>query len=65
MEIVKFFKTGVPPVSEKETLEIYAFMSAADESKRKHGAEVTLESVLAPARAEAAKKLSQSRFAAA
>jgi predicted dehydrogenase len=57
VEIVKFFKTGVPPVSEDETLEIYAFMTAADESKRKHGAEVTLESVLAPARAEAAKKL--------
>jgi WD40 repeat protein/predicted dehydrogenase len=62
VEIVKFFKTGVPPVNEKETLEVYAFMSAADESKRKHGAEVTLESVLAPARAEAAKKFSQSRF---
>lgn len=59
VEIVKFFKTGVPPVSEEETLEIYAFMTAADESKRRHGAEVTLESVLAPARAEAAKKLSQ------
>ena len=58
VEIVKFFKTGVPPVSEEETLEIYAFMTAADESKRKHGADVTLESVLAPARAEAAKKLS-------
>jgi WD40 repeat protein len=58
VEIVKFFKTGVPPVSEYETLEIYAFMTAADESKRKHGAEVTLESVLTPARAEAAKRLS-------
>ena len=55
--IVKFFKTGVPPVSAEETLEIYAFMTAADESKRQHGAEVTLESVLAPARVEAAKKL--------
>jgi WD40 repeat protein/predicted dehydrogenase len=55
--IVKFFKTGVPPVSAEETLEVYAFMSAADESKRRHGAEVTLESVLAPARVEAAKKL--------
>ncbi len=57
VEIVKFFKSGVPPVSEEETLEVYAFMTAADESKRKHGAEVTLESVLAPARIEAAKKL--------
>ena len=59
VEIVRFFKTGVPPVSEEETLEIYAFMTAADESKRKHGVEVTLESVLAPARIEAAKQLSR------
>ncbi len=57
VEIVKFFKTKVPPVSPEETIEVYAFMSAADESKRQHGAEVTLESVLTPARAEAAKKV--------
>lgn len=56
VEIVKFFKTRVPPVSAEETLEIYAFMTAADESKRQHGAEVTLESVLAPARRDAARK---------
>jgi len=41
-------------VTEAETLEIYAFMEAADESKRQNGASVTLESVLAKAR-EAAK----------
>jgi hypothetical protein len=46
VEIVKFFRTGVAPVSAEETLEIYAFMEAADESKRNNGAEVTLESVL-------------------
>jgi hypothetical protein len=57
VEIVKFFKTKVPPVSPEETIEVYAFMSAADESKRQHGAEVTLESVIAPARADAAKKV--------
>ena len=56
-EIVKFFRTGQPPVSEAETLEIYAFMEAADESKRQGGAKVTLESVLTKARAEAQKKL--------
>lgn len=56
-EIVKFFRTGQPPVSEQETLEIYAFMEAADESKRQDGAKVTLESVLTKAKAEAAKKL--------
>jgi hypothetical protein len=46
VEIVKFFRTGVPPVSPAETLEIYAFMEAADESKRQGGAEVTLASVM-------------------
>ncbi|MEX2315590.1 MAG: Gfo/Idh/MocA family oxidoreductase [Pirellulales bacterium] len=56
VEIVKFFKTGKPPVSAEETLEIYAFMEAADESKRQGGSPVTLESVLAKARKEAATK---------
>lgn len=51
VEIVKFFKTGKPPVSAEETIEIYAFMEAADESKRQGGAPVTIESVLAKARA--------------
>jgi predicted dehydrogenase len=49
VEIVRFFKTGKPPVSPEETLEIYALMSAADESKRQGGAAVTIESVLSKA----------------
>ncbi len=53
VEIVNFFKTGQPPVSEAETLEIYAFMSAADESKKLGGAPVTLESVMTKAREDA------------
>jgi WD40 repeat protein len=52
--IAEFFRTGQPPVSEEETLEIYAFMSAADESKAQGGAAVTLESVMTKARADAA-----------
>jgi len=44
-------------VTEEETLEIYAFMEAADESKRQGGKPVTLESVLAKARAAAAAKV--------
>ena len=40
------FRTGKPPIRAEETLEIYAFMEAADESKRQGGAEVTIESVL-------------------
>ena len=57
--IVKFFHSGQPPVSPEETLEIYAFMEAADESKRQNGASVTLESVMTKARAEAAKKIAE------
>ena len=51
VEICKFFQTGKPPVSAAETIEIFAFMEAADESKRQGGAAVTLESVLAKAKA--------------
>ncbi|WP_298866470.1 family 16 glycoside hydrolase [uncultured Gimesia sp.] len=59
VEIVKFFRSGKPPVSEAETLEIYSFMEAADESKRQGGAEVTLASVLEKAKKEAHKKLAK------
>jgi hypothetical protein len=50
VEIAKFFKTGQPPVAAEETIEIYAFMEAADESRRRGGEEVTLKSVLERAR---------------
>ena len=50
------FRTGIVPVSAEETLELYAFMEAADESKRRGGAEVTLKEVLDKARAEVAAK---------
>jgi hypothetical protein len=52
VEIARFFKTGKPPVPAEETLEIFAFMEAADESKRKDGLPVTLAAVLAKARAD-------------
>ena len=53
VEIVNFFRTGVVPVDPQETIELCAFMEAADESKRCGGMPVTLESVLAKARAQA------------
>jgi predicted dehydrogenase len=49
-EIVKFFQSGKAPVPAEETVEMFAFMEAADESKRKGGAPVTIESVLTKAR---------------
>ena len=48
-EVCKFFKTGKPPVTAEETIAIFAFMEAADQSKRQCGAPVTIESVLAKA----------------
>lgn len=49
VEIVKFFRTGKPPVSPEETIELYAFLEAADESQRQGGAEVQLAEVLSVA----------------
>lgn len=54
-QIIQFFQSGVSPVSEEETLEIYAFMEAADESKRKGGVAVNLKATLEKAR-QAVKK---------
>lgn len=53
--IIDFFKTGNVPVRPEETIEIYAFMEAADESKRKGGAPVRIEAVMQ--KAQASKKL--------
>ena len=44
-EIMKFFKTGVAPVSPEETIEMFAFMEAADASKAQGGAAVSLGSL--------------------
>jgi len=44
-EIVKFFQTGQAPVSPEESLEVLAFMEAADRSKERNGAPVALETI--------------------
>ncbi|MBN1292321.1 MAG: Gfo/Idh/MocA family oxidoreductase [Candidatus Latescibacteria bacterium] len=49
-EIVKFFKTGNIPVTHEETIEIFGFMSAADESKAQGGKAVSVKSVIEKAR---------------
>jgi hypothetical protein len=59
VEIVKFFRSKQPPVAEAETLEIYAFMEAADESKRRGGEPVELEEMMTKAKPLAAKRLSE------
>jgi len=49
-EIIKFFKTGKVPVPQEETIEIFAFMSAADESKAKGGANVSIAKTIEKAK---------------
>lgn len=51
-QIIQFFQTGTAPVAPEETLEIYAFMEAADESKRKGGEPVSLAAVMQAASAK-------------
>ncbi|HEX5080420.1 MAG TPA: Gfo/Idh/MocA family oxidoreductase [Blastocatellia bacterium] len=46
VEIVKFFQTGATPVPPEETLEIMAFMEAADLSKARGGAPVLLREII-------------------
>ena len=46
VEVIKFFQTGIAPVSPEETIELFTFMEAADESKRQGGAAVKISDVL-------------------
>lgn len=45
-EVVQFFRTGEAPVPLEETIEIYAFMEAADVSKRRGGVPVSIDEIL-------------------
>jgi hypothetical protein len=49
VEIVRFFQTRQAPVSPAETIELFGFMNAADESKRLGGKPVNVREVLAKA----------------
>jgi hypothetical protein len=42
----EFFQTGKPPISSAETIELFAFMEAADESKRRGGEAVSVAEVI-------------------
>ncbi len=57
VEIVKFFRTKQVPVAAAETIELYAFMEAADESKRRGGAPAKIAEVMKKAEADAEKRL--------
>ena len=46
IKIGEFFKSKISPIDARESVEIYAFMEAADESKRKGGASIRIDDVL-------------------
>ena len=50
VEAVRMFQTGKVPVDPQETIELFAFMEAADESKRRDGKPVKLADIIAAAR---------------
>jgi hypothetical protein len=45
-EISKFFKSGVAPVRQEETIELFAFMDAAEKSKQLEGAQVQVQPMI-------------------
>jgi hypothetical protein len=55
-EIMNFFQTGVAPVPPRETQEIFAFMEAADESKKRGGRPVPTRWAMDRARAHSPEK---------
>lgn len=58
-QVLKFFKTGVAPVSKEETLEIFAFMRASNLSKERGGEMVTLDEAFKQGEKEAKRLLKQ------
>ncbi len=59
VQVVEMFRTGKVPVDYAETLELYAFMSAADVSKQRGGVPVSIEEVVEQAERAADAKLAQ------
>ena len=58
-EIAQLFSGGAVPVNSSESIELFAFMEAADESKRKGGVPVRIDDVMVKATAEAVDLLSK------
>jgi hypothetical protein len=54
-ELVRFFRTGKPPVSAEETIEIFAFMDAAQQSASQGGKSVSVAEVVEKAKSKTAK----------
>ena len=50
-EMARFFQTGQPPLAPETTLELIAFLEAAEESQRKGGGPVSLQALMEKSRA--------------
>ncbi|HRE51750.1 MAG TPA: Gfo/Idh/MocA family oxidoreductase [Flavitalea sp.] len=46
LRIADFFKTGIPPVRKDQTIEVYAFMQAAEESIKQGGAYISIAEIM-------------------
>jgi hypothetical protein len=55
VEVMKFFTSKVAPVSKEETLEIFAFIEAADMSKKNGGKSVSIQDAMKKGQQEANK----------
>jgi hypothetical protein len=51
-EVIAFFKTGKAPITPEETIELFAFLDAAEESKAKGGAPVSIDEIMKKARSK-------------
>jgi predicted dehydrogenase len=56
-KVVKFFSTGIVPVESEETLEIFAFMQAAEVSKENGGIPVDMAPLMQQAKTQGVKSL--------
>jgi hypothetical protein len=61
-EILKFFKTRITPVSEKETLEIFTFMEASNESKSQKGKIIYMKDTYEKGLKEAKKMIEKNKL---
>jgi hypothetical protein len=54
--ICEFFATRKPPVSREETIDLFAFMEAADESQRRGGVPVPIAEIVERAKRDLASR---------
>jgi len=59
-EMARFYKTGQPPVSAAETIELFGFMEAAHESGRRGGVPVQVAEVIQAAQNAVAERIGRS-----